>query len=286
MARSVGCEKPFTAMRTLSTLALLLFVAAPLLAQDRTMTFDHPLRSGGVLVVDTYKGSVDVEVWDKDEVEIDVRIAPDEDSNDGDVDLVDVRFDASDDRVSVETDYERLNDSRTRRFLGIVTVNNGGTLPLVHYTIRMPRSARLNVDDYKSEITIAALDADVTVESYKGTIRVDGARNIDIDTYKGTARVRAVRGGANVDTYKGDVEIAFADLSGRVTVDTYKGDVRLIVPYGAGFALDADLGRKGNLDTDLPIDVRDGVARGRMGGGGPAMKLETYKGTLHIDTAR
>ena len=273
-------------MRTLSALALLLFVAAPSLAQNRTMTFDHPLQSGGTLVVDTYKGSVDVEVWDKDEVEIDVRIAPDKDSNEGDVDLVDVKFDATSSRVSVETDYERLNDSRTRRFLGVVTINNGGTLPLVHYTIRMPRGAKINVDDYKSEITIAALDADVTVESYKGTIRVDGARNVDIDTYKGTARVRAVRGGARVDTYKGDVEIAFADLSGRVTVDTYKGNVRLIVPYGAGFALDADLGRKGNLDTDLPIQVRDGTAKGRMGGGGPTVAFETYKGTLHLDAVR
>ncbi len=273
-------------MRTLSALAVLLFVAAPALAQERTLAFEHPLRSGGTLVVDTYKGSVDVEAWDEDHVEIDVRIVADDDSKPDDVDLVDVKFEASNGRVSVETDYERLNDSKTRRFLGVVTINNGGSLPFVHYTIRMPRGAELNIDDYKSEITIAGMQADVTVESYKGSIRVNGARDIDIDTYKGTARVRDVRGGARVDTYKGDVEIAFANLSGKVTVDTYKGDVRLIVPYGAGFALDADLGRKGNLDTRLPIDVRDGLAKGRMGSGGPTVAFETYKGTLHLDTAR
>lgn len=270
-------------MRTLSTLAFLLFVAAPALAQDRSMEFEHPLRAGGILVVDTYKGSVDVEAWDRDHVQIDVRITADDDQDA--VELVDVKFDASNSRVSIESDYERVRESKSRRFLGIM-MSNSVSLPFVHYTIRMPRGAKLNVDDYKSEITIVGMQADVKVESYKGNISVDGAQDVDIDTYKGVARVRAVRGGARVDTYKGDVEIAFADLSGGVTVDTYKGSVRLIVPYGAGFALDADLGRKGNLDTDLPIQVRDGVARGRMGSGGPTVAFETYKGTLHLDAVR
>jgi hypothetical protein len=269
-------------MRTLSALVLLL-LATPALSQERTLSFDHPLQDGGTLVVDTYKGSVDVEAWDRDEVRIDVRITADDDADA--VELVDIRFDGSRGRVAVETDYERVRDSNSRRFLGIV-VSNNVSLPFVHYTIRMPRGAHLTVDDYKSEIRLAGLESDVTVESYKGSIVVDGARDLVLDTYKGTARARALTGAARVETYKGDVELAFAQLGGDVAVDTYRGSVRLVVPYGAGFRLDADLGRRGTLDTALPMQARDGYARGTMGKGGPTLAFETYRGTLHLDAIR
>jgi hypothetical protein len=269
-------------MRTAFVFTLLV-AAAPLLAQERTLSFSQPLEGGQTLEVDTYKGSVDVQAWDRDYAEIDVRIAPDDDVEA--VELVDVRVTRRGERVVVETDYERVNDSRTRRYLGI-EVQTGTSLPFAHYTIRMPRGAHIVVDDYKSEIALSGLDADVTVESYKGSIRVDGARSVNIDTYKGTARVASVRGGASVDTYRGDVEIAFAEMTGEVTADTYRGTVRLAFPYGTGFRLDADLGRRGTLDTDLPIDVREGRARGTMGSGGPRIAFETYRGTLRLDAVR
>lgn len=269
-------------MRTALALFLLL-AAAPLAAQERALSFSEPLAAGQTLVVDTYKGSVDVQAWDRDHAEIDVRLVPDEDARA--VELVDVRVTRRGERLIVETDYERVDDSRTRRFLG-VSIRTGTSLPFAHYTIRMPRGARLVVDDYKSTIEIAGLEAGVSVESYKGTIAIDGAGDVEIDTYKGTARAYAVRGGASVDTYRGDVEIGFAELAGDVSVDTYRGTVRLAFPYGTGFRLDADLGRRGTLETDLPIDVRDGSARGTMGAGGPHVAFETYRGTLRLDAVR
>ena len=66
-------------MRTLTIFLCLLcaglLAAIPARAQEeKKLTFNESLDSDGRLVIDTYKGSVTVTTWDRDEVAVDVRI--------------------------------------------------------------------------------------------------------------------------------------------------------------------------------------------------------------------
>ena len=271
------------------------------------------LESDGRLVIDTYKGSVTVTTWDRDEVAVDVRIVADQ--TDELVESTDVKVHRSGRTLCFETDYDEDAWKHIRKH-GILDMFSGGfSQPLVHYEIRMPRTARLDIDDYKSEIRVTGLQADLVIETYKGDIEVD-----DLD------------GSLQLETYKGTGHIAFSRLDDDSSVDTYKGNVTLAFPRNTGFDLDADLGRRGDLDSDFDLDRDrrhrndddddddgddgdddeywdddddddgddddddeywdddddddDNVYRGAVNGGGPRLHLESYKGRIALRRAR
>jgi DUF4097 and DUF4098 domain-containing protein YvlB len=141
---------------------------------------------------------------------------------------------------------------------------------MVHYTIRMPATARLRVEDYKSTTRISGLDSDLRLNTYKGTVDVAGQK-----------------GALDLETYKGEVTIAFATLSKPVRLQTYKGEIRLRIPAASGFEVDADAGRKGDFATEFELTTRTGAAshrmRGAANGGGPMISFETDKGSLRLE---
>ena len=232
---------------------LLLFALLPPVQAQSTKTVKETfaLDADGEVQIDTYKGSITVTTWDRPKVELEVTIEPDEDEEL--VDLTEIKIDRSERRLSLETDYEKVEKAR-KKGVGPFSWGNGSTsLPFAHYTLRMPRTAALTIGDYKSAIKLANFEADVEVETYKGTI--------DVKT-----------------------------VQGSLDIETYKGEVALVLPADAGFRLDADLSRRGDLDTDLfdPNDLRrdpdddDQQYQGIVGSGGPRLELDTYKGSFSL----
>ena len=244
----------------LPVLALLL-LALPVYAQ-RTKTVKETVRLDpkGEVWIDTYKGSITVTTWDRDEVAIDVRIEADEDE--GPVADTEIRIDASTHRLVLETDYDAVN--KRRGLFGLKSIS----LPFAHYTIRMPRTAFLKIDDYKSDTRITGLRSD-----------------LNLDTYKGRVEIKDLEGALRLETYKGEVEITFSHLADDSTIETYKGEISLRLPQRDGFDLDTELGRRGTLDTDFSLaglHRSDHDYRGAVNGGGPRLRLETYKGTYRL----
>jgi hypothetical protein len=135
----------------------------------------------------------------------------------------------------------------------------------------MPATARLDVEDYKSETRVADLKADLKLHTYKGSVRV-----VNLD------------GAARVETYKGEVQVEFARFTRASRFETHKGEIDLRRPKDSRFELDADTGRRGDLETDFALMTRAGRfnrglrASGAVNGGGPELRLTTYKGTLRV----
>ena len=277
-------------MRILTLLLGLLvggwLVAGPAQAQDdKTLSFSESLDDDGTLIVETHKGSVVVTVWDRDEVEAEVRIVAD--GNDALVEGTDVIVRHTGRTVRFETEYDvdAWDDLRKRGIFGVFS--DGFSSPFVHYEIRMPRTARLRIDDHKSEIRVTGLQADLTIETHKGIVDVK-----DLD------------GALRLETHKGIVDVHFSRLADDSVVDTYKGTVTLFLPEDEGFDLYADLSRKGDLDSDFRVEDdrrgrrdRDGdgywdaddddddgdqIYRAEVNGGGPRLRLDTYKGRFNL----
>ena len=135
----------------------------------------------------------------------------------------------------------------------------------------MPATARLEIDDYKSVTRISGLRSDLKLHTYKGDVRIDG-----------------LDGAADVDTYKGDVRVAFARYSRPSRFETYKGSFDVRLPRDSHFELDADSGRRGEIDSDFAVASRrsgrrGGVsAQGDVNGGGPALRFTTSRGSLRL----
>jgi Toastrack DUF4097 len=243
----------------LRTLALIATAAGLLTAADsKDIHRTFPLDSRGHVTVDTYKGTIRVSTWERNEVDVAVRIEEDGDIFAQSIKRADVRFDAS------PSDVRITSDNQWSFFLD-------GSAPLYHYTIRMPRNASLRIKDYKSESEVSDLAAD-----------------LEINTYKGTLQVRNFSGGLTANTYKGEIRADFASITAPTRIETYKGSVELRIPRDSRFDLSTDLGRRGgDPDNDFARLVRtsnsrDRIHRSQINGGGPEVKLRTYKGEFRL----
>lgn len=257
---------------TLAPLALLVpaLLAPPATAgaPEKTVTKTHALSPGGVVSVEAFKGTIRISTWDRAEVSVKARVVPDEpcDNDAEKVERTDVVVDASAGRVSIRSDYDRVK-GRFEWFGGWFH-GSCSSLPFVHYEISLPRTAEVRVKDYKSKIDVAGLAGD-----------------LELETYKGTVDVRDLSGALDLETYKGDVRVETA-MKKDVRMQTYKGDLVVVVPKGAGFRLDVDPGRKGHFASGIDLANasrwEDERVRENVNGGGPLLRLETYKGELRV----
>jgi hypothetical protein len=263
--------------RTILTVLLVLAVAATSWSQrTREVSKSLPFNRDGRVSIDTYKGTLTVTTWDRAQIEIAARVeAADDWWDDGEdaVRLTEIRIDGSESEVFIASDYERLK----RRSRGFWSIFDGGSvsLPYVHYTIRMPRTSSLRIKDYKSETHITDLQADLRM-----------------NTYKGRVTLTSMGGGVELETYKGDVRVEYIGFGSSSRFETYKGEITIHLPKGRGFDLDARLGSRGTFRTDFDVREERGRStskkrraqefRSSVNGGGPSLKLETYKGTYRL----
>lgn len=258
---------PFTRTLLSAALAGLLGAALPGAAKEIHRTV--PLDADGSVSIKTFKGSISVTAEPRTDVEIVARVEPDGDDSDQleKVAATRVRISGSGRSVELKSDYDDIKD----RIFGLFSWNQG-TLPFVHYTIRMPAGAHLAIDDYKSKVKLEGVRGELEVKTYKGEVKATG-----------------LEGRVQLWTYKGDVRIVFARLGGDVTLKTYKGYIEARLPHDAAFDLEAETGSHGNLESDFGLSVsrhgHAGLIRSSVGSGGPHVRFSTHKGTLALRKA-
>jgi len=237
--------------------------------ESREIKKSFALNKDGRLSIDTYKGSITIETWNREEVSVKVKVEADEWDSYAEekVENTEIAFHASKNSLRIKTDYDKIQSRSSGLFS-----RNTGSLPLVHYWIKMPATAELRIDDYKSESKITDLHASIDFETYKGTVSVE-----DLD------------GSIDLETYKGDIEVEFKNFSENSRFETYKGNIELTVQRNASFDVEASIGHKADFDSDFELKVRykgskrsDRIYRGAINGGGPELYIETEKGTIRL----
>jgi len=251
-------------------------LAAPVSAQTtRTITRSVALNPDGHVTLDTFTGSIDVTAGDQDSVDVEARI---EDDAAELVDATRFRIEEDDGHLSIEADYEEVEDSQ--KFLGLFSIGDVDR-PEVHLTITMPRTAALTIDDFSSKVTVEGLRAGVTLETFSSTMALrDLEGPLDLETFSGEVAGRGLRGQIQLETFSGDARLRFAALTGDSHLETFSGDVELTLPADAGFELVGEDDAFGNLDSDFALRTEDG--RRISSGGGPRVKVETFSGALRL----
>jgi hypothetical protein len=259
------------------TILLSVFICTALSQPTREISKTLPLKSDGRLVIDTYKGSITVTTHDKQQVEVYVKIESDDsDSRDAaqDVEDTEIEFHSTGKEVRLHTNYKNVERNNSHDFWDWITDPHGSSnsLPLVHYTIKMPRTAELRIKDYKSESHIEGLTSYLTINTYKGTVQV-----IDLN------------GGINLETYKGDVDISLMTLKNDSHFETYKGKITINIPKQTGFELRTNFERRVDFNTDFDVETheRDRKHRhydyyGKINGGGPMIEFNSDKGNIRL----
>lgn len=139
----------------------------------------------------------------------------------------------------------------------------------VDYVVKMPASASLTIATTNGEVDVEGVGGAFTATSTNGRIRAAGIQN--------TARVETTNGEISLDVTKiGE---------GGVTCDTTNGVIEVSIPRSAKADLSARV-TNGAIDFEnLELAVKEKSRRrfdASIGGGGPAIKLETTNGAINV----
>jgi DUF4097 and DUF4098 domain-containing protein YvlB len=217
----------------------------------------YPLQPGGTFELQNVNGTVDIQGWDRNEIQVRaVKTAKDQAS---DLDRVSIEVDAHPDAVSVSTRYPQ----------------NEGVEVAVAYTIRVPHGARVE-----------------HIGTVNGTLRISGLENVeDLHTVNGDIEVFEVAGNVHARTTNGNVHLELVHVSDKLgaAAETTNGSLVVALPADLQAEIEARC-LNGNFYSELPITMestaRPREMHGKLGRGGPTIHLRTVNGGIRLIVLR
>ncbi|MGB6596583.1 MAG: DUF4097 family beta strand repeat-containing protein [Candidatus Acidiferrum sp.] len=245
--------RPGLRSAVLSILMLTAATAAPCFAESKDFHQIYPLQPGGSFELQNVNGPVEVQGWDRNEIEIDaIKIAKEKGS---DLNRVSIEVDAKPNDVSVVTRYPQ----------------NEGVEVAVEYTVRVPHGARLE-----------------HIGTVNGTVKVAGVDSVeDLHTVNGNIEVYEGGGSVHARTTNGNVHLELSHFLGEkgMAAETTNGSVLLAVPQDTQANLEAR-SLNGNFYSELPFSQEATLLpremRGKLGKGGAPIRLNTINGGIQI----
>ena len=223
-------------------------------AEQETWTGRYPLPAGGQVEVLNIQGSIEVEGWDRSEVEV-VAIKTAEEEGQS---LADVRVavEVGPDSLRVHTLYLRKSEEPVR----------------VDYRLRVPRQVRLE--------ELRTVNGDVRVRNVEGTV--------EAHTLNGNIQQMGISGSVVAGTLNGDVMLWLRELpgpAGRLELEAVNGDVFLRLPSDSHAYLEVST-VAGRIESELLFSLagRAGETwlRIRLGRGGVLIRLRTIRGSIRV----
>jgi DUF4097 and DUF4098 domain-containing protein YvlB len=240
-----------------SILVLTAASTVPCYAISKDFNQTYPLQPGGSFELQNVNGPVEVQGWDRNEVEIHaVKTAK---QKEADLDRVSIEVSAKPASVSVVTRYPQ----------------NEGVEVAVEYTIHVPYGARVeHIATVNGTLTVTGIEAVEDLHTVNG----------NIDVFDGGADVHARTTNGNIH-----LELAHLRNDSGTTAETTNGSVLLAVPSNTEANIEAR-SMNGNFFSELPLSLessqRPREIHGKLGKGGAPIHLRTVNGAIRIVALR
>jgi len=226
----------------------------PVFAANEIFVHTYPLPAGGSFLLANVNGSVQVDGWDRDEVEVRaIKISQDETHN-----LNDVRIDVETNpqQVAVHTRYP----------------HGEGAEVAVEYHIYVPFHVLLD-----------------HIETVNGSVVVRGVEGGgELHSVNGDVEVLDSVGRFSAKTTNGDLHLDIRKLmdGGPMNVETVNGSVVLGLPSNSRAELSV-LSMNGDLRSDMPVTSTGGspaaqAFRAHLGTGGGQISVRTVNGGIRL----
>jgi DUF4097 and DUF4098 domain-containing protein YvlB len=157
-------------------------------------------------------------------------------------------------------------------------------------------SGSIEIDDVKGAVFARTGSGSITArgvaggfdgETGSGHLRLEQVSqgSVRAETGSGGLELRNVHGSLQAQAGSGNIQ-ADGDPTGAWTVHTGSGSVALRFPQNASFDLNAHTG-SGSINLNHPVTVQGSIGRkevrGKVGGGGVPVQVETGSGSISID---
>ena len=252
-------------------------------AQDKTFEDAVPLEVGSRLALEARRGSVRLTSWDRRTVEIHARIEPppgvDADYARRAVEGATIEIRGNYRSVRIRTDYSGV--PRLGAFSG------SRTLPRVHYEIRAPRQLDLDLDIDRSDTTLEGFEGRLLLALDRSDLEAsDLAGTIALELNRGALRATDLSGSIALDLDRTSATMLNVQIDGDSSVEIDRGDLDLQLAGNQALTIDADMTRRADFSSDLPVTLQPGGRgfHGTINGGGPALRIEADRSDIRLRT--
>ena len=233
------------------------FSASAGFAHSKDFDQIYPLQPGGSFELQNVNGPVEVQGWEKDSVEVHaVKTAK---RNEADLARVAIEVEATSKSISVSTHYPQ----------------DEGVEVAVEYVIHVPYTAHVE-----------------HIGTINGTLVIAGVSSVDdLHTVNGNIEVYDGGGGLHAHTTNGNIhlELAHFGVGKGASAETTNGSLLVALPSDTAADLETRC-LNGNFLSEMPVamesTLRPREMHGRLGKGGPSIKLSTINGGIRVVTLR
>jgi DUF4097 and DUF4098 domain-containing protein YvlB len=247
------------ALRGLLLLAGIAGLVFPTLAADEKFHQTYPLAAGGSFNLENVNGSVQVEGWSRDEVEVSAVKTSRSDSRD--LEQVKIEVDHSHPgQVAVHTRYPQ----------------GEGAEVAVEYHVHVPYKILLgSIETVNGSVTVRGVEGGGELRSVNGNVEVfDSSGRFSEKTTNGNLRL----------------ELRYLMAGGPMNLETVNGSVVLGLPEGARADLKV-LAMNGEFYSELPVTSAASkpaaqAFRAKLGTGGGEISVRTINGGIRLVVQR
>ncbi len=230
----------------------------------------------------TFDGSIEVDTWDRSDVKVTIeRRAVDKSAAET------MHITAVQDGDAVEVSVRRDRPQST----GGLNITIGSYS--AHLKVTVPVKARIEAGTGDGRVSVRRLNGDISVRTGDGSIALtDVAGAVDVASGDGSIQIEGVL--TRVNSRSGDGRVSVRAAAGTVptgewSISTGDGAVSLELPDGFNANLDATTG-DGRVMVNVPFTSdaesdRRRSAQGRIGSGGPTLRVRSGDGVILIKQA-
>ena len=304
----------------LFALFFVIFAIAPLCARSsykykREFRKTLDAKPGMEMSVSSRNGKIEIEKWDKDQVEIYALVRSNKSVKD--LDKIDVEV-SVDKNIVIETRYPGYKSEKKEGktcnekdfsfwdlIKKMISSGSGGSKASVDYEIKVPdyvvvskvstTNGKIDLEGTTGPSKLTTTNGKIEVENVEGDIEAHSTNGkIEIENASGFVAARTTNGKIEVEsegikdlaTTNGGIEAEIKKVKENVAVRTTNGSIKL--------ALDANLDAiielrttNGGIDLkDITLEVtsihKKKYVKGKMGKGGPEINASTTNGSIKI----
>ncbi len=156
----------------------------------------------------------------------------------------------------------------------------------VRFEVDGPPAFRYTAESHNGDVSVVGIQGAVQADTHNGDIHVaEASADVRAASHNGDIRIETHGASFEAATHNGDIHANLAkseSVGGRI--ETHNGDVEVVAgpATSSSFHFDTRNGSFRGKDVGADVSVGKRSAAGKLGAGGPELRIETHNGDLRL----